>query len=119
MDAWAPAELADIDAAHELEILARRWTPIWVVVAGDQVYVRTWHRRDTGWYGQARHTGRARIRVPGLEAAVLVDDVGPAARDTVDAAYRAKYGAGAASMVTDTSAASTLRLTPDGSHPAG
>jgi hypothetical protein len=119
MVAWLPEQLTDIDRAHELEVLARRWTPIWAVVADGQVYVRTWHRRDTGWYGQAVRTGRARIRVPGLEADVTVEDIGLADRAAVDAAYRAKYPGGHGSMVTDTSAASTLRLSPSGPGPAG
>jgi hypothetical protein len=117
---WSPEELERIDAAGELEIAARRaggalrrWLPIWVVRVGQQVYVRTWHRRDTGWFGQVVESGRARIRVPGLETDVAVADVGAAATG-VDAAYRAKYGpAGAESMVTPAAAASTLRLTPD------
>ncbi|MFG1603508.1 DUF2255 family protein [Actinoplanes sp. NPDC049265] len=118
MDAWSPAQLADIGSAYELEILGRRWTTIWAVVAGTQVYVRTWHRRDTGWYGHVLRTGHARVRVPGLEAGVRVEDIGLAERDAVDAAYRAKYAGGAASMVTDTAATSTLRLSPLASPPA-
>jgi hypothetical protein len=57
---WRPDELDLVDRAHELEIAVRRtdgtlrrWTPIWVVRVGEQVYVRSWHRRDTGWFGHA------------------------------------------------------------------
>ncbi|WP_177231413.1 DUF2255 family protein [Amycolatopsis saalfeldensis] len=35
-------------------------------------------RRDTGWYGQALRERRARIRVPGLEADVTIEDIGDA-----------------------------------------
>ena len=113
-----------IDAAHELQIAGRRadgtlrgWVPIWVVSTGGQVYVRTWYRRDTGWFGQVL-VGRARIRVPGLEADVAVEDVGestPELRAGIDAAYSAKYGplGGTERMVTDEAAAATLRITPD------
>ena len=83
--------------------------------AGGQVYVRSWHRRDTGWFGQAVRSLRARVHVPGLEADVTVEDIGDASADVtagVDAAYRAKYGGGAGSMVTAAAAATTLRLTP-------
>jgi hypothetical protein len=66
--------------------------PIWVVSTGGQVYVRTWYRRETGWFGQVLASRRARIRVPG-----------------------AKYGrhGGTERMVTDEAAAATLRISPD------
>jgi hypothetical protein len=118
---WTDEQLARIDAARELEISVRRadgtlraWTPIWVVHAVSDVYVRTWYRRDTGWFGHALRSGRARVRVPGLEADVRVEDVGagsPGLRADVDDAYRAKYaGDSTGNMVTDDAAATTLRL---------
>jgi hypothetical protein len=122
---WTPEELQRIGAAHELEIASRRadgtlrgWVPIWVVSTGGQVYVRTWYRRDTGWFGQVLTARRARIRVPGLESDVAVEDVGestPDLRAEIDAAYSAKYGrhGGTERMVTDEAAAATLRISPD------
>jgi hypothetical protein len=118
---WSPDELRLLDAAGELQIAVTRpdgslrpWVPIWVVCAGGQAYVRTWYRRDTGWFGHALRSHRARIRVPGLEAEVTIEDIGDASTQVttdVDAAYRAKYGrGGAGSMVTTTAAATTLRL---------
>jgi hypothetical protein len=72
---WSPDELRLMNASGELQIAVkrsdgslRRWVPIWVVCAGGQVYVRTWYRRDTGWFGHALRSRRARIRVPGLTA---------------------------------------------------
>jgi|KBSMisStaDraftv2_1062788.scaffolds.fasta_scaffold1321846_1 hypothetical protein len=121
---WSPHELQCIEKSRELNIAAkcadgtlRRWTPIWVVCANDQVYVRTWYRRDTGWFGQALRSHRARVRVPGLEADVTVEDVGESPAklgESVDTAYRTKYGsAGSESMVTASAAATTLRLNPE------
>ena len=117
---WSAAELQSLDAATELEIAVkradgtlRRWTPIWVVCAGGQVYVRTWHRRDTGWFGQALRSHRARIRVPGLEADVMVEDIGEGTvelRESVNTAYQLKYRAGSASMVSASAVMTTLRL---------
>jgi Uncharacterized protein conserved in bacteria (DUF2255) len=53
----------------------------------------------------------------GLEAGVVVTDVGegsPGLRDSVDAAYRSKYGdSGSTSMVGASAAATTLRLDPE------
>jgi hypothetical protein len=118
---WSPDELRLMNAAGELRIAVKRpdasllrWVPIWVVCAGGQVYVRTWYRRDTGWFGHALRSRRARIRVPGLEADVTIEDIGDASTQVttdVDAAYRTKYGRGdAGSMVTATAAATTLQL---------
>lgn len=121
---WSPHELERITAAGELHIAVkrtdgslRRWTPIWVVCADGQVYVRTWYRRDTGWFGHALRSHRVRIRVPGLETDAAVEDVGEGAaglRESIDAAYRNKYGnSGSSSMVEATAAATTLRLSPE------
>jgi hypothetical protein len=58
-------------------------------------------------------SGRARVRVPGLEADVAVVDVWAGAGGSVTAAYRAKYaGEGADSVVAPDAVASTLRLDP-------
>jgi hypothetical protein len=77
------------------------------------VYVRTWYRRTTGWFGHVIDLPQARVRVPGLETGVRVADVGtgaPELRASVDAAYRTKYGpSGHQSMITDEAAATTLR----------
>ena len=124
MTTWSENDLELIGGSGELLIAVqrddgtlRRWTPIWVVRANDGVYVRSWYRRDTGWFGAALRSRRARIRVPGLEAGVVVTDVGegPAGlRDSVDAAYRGKYGDSAStSMVGAPAAATTLRLDPE------
>ncbi|MBM2614516.1 DUF2255 family protein [Actinoplanes sp. LDG1-06] len=124
-DSWSTEQLATVDKSDELEIAARRadgtllrWTPIWVVRAADQIFVRTWYRRDTGWFGQAVASGRARIRVPGLEVDVLVTDMDTEAslRTAIDDAYRAKYarygGGSVGQMVNDAAASTTLRLSP-------
>ena len=121
---WSSEELERIGSADELQIATRRadgtlrrWVPIWVVCLEDQVYVRTWYRRETGWFGHALDSGRARIRVPGLEVDVGVEDVGAGKaelRAGVDAAYHAKYGrhggTSVGGMTTDDAAATTLRL---------
>jgi hypothetical protein len=128
--AWSPAELQEISAARELQIASRRgdgtlreWVPIWVVSTGGLVYVRTWYRRDTGWFGHVLASRRARIRVPGLEADVAVEDVGegmPGLRAAINAAYETKYGRGGGTeqMVSAEAAAATLRLNPEGRPPA-
>lgn len=131
---WSAEELAQIGRADELRIAVqgldgtlRRWVPIWVVCVGDQVYVRTWHRRDNGWFGHVLESRRARIRVPGLDATVAVHDVGDdkdaELRAGVDAAYRAKYGRYGSTtvdrMVNDDAAATTLQLNQEQEPSAG
>jgi hypothetical protein len=118
---WSAEDLRLISAAGELQIAVRRsdgslrqWLPIWVVCVGEQVYVRTWYPRDTGWFGHVLRSRRARIRVPGMEADITVENVGDASAQVtadVNDAYRTKYGrGGAGSMVTATAMETTLRL---------
>jgi hypothetical protein len=123
---WTPAQLHQIDGSRELEIAGKRpdgtlrqWLPIWVVRVGDHVYVRTWYRRTTGWFGHVVKTREARVRVPHLETEVVVEDIGDGdaeLRSAVDEAYQAKYapngGGSVGQMITDSAAATTLRLSP-------
>lgn len=120
---WSAEQLDHISRSRELQIASRRVdgtlrpsVPIWVVCADVGVYVRTWYRRTTGWFGHVTAVPDARIRVPGLTMDVLVVDVGVGAsefRANIDTAYGAKYGpTGHQSMVTDEAAATTLRLDP-------
>jgi hypothetical protein len=123
---WTPEQLQQIDGARELEIASmrpdgtqRQWLPIWVVRVGDQVYVRTWYRRTTGWFGDVVTTQQARVRVPHLETEVVVEDISDDdtdLRSAVDQAYQAKYappaGGSVRQMTTDSAAATTLRLSP-------
>lgn len=122
---WSADALQQLHSMRELLISASRAngthtrpTPIWVVVADGAVYVRTWQRRTTGWYGRAVAAGSARIQLADQTVNVRVAPSGSADADAVDAAYRAKYGdAGAQSMVTPDAQASTLRLAPASAAP--
>jgi len=131
---WSTEQLQLLDAAVELNIAVPRpdgalgrWTTVWVVCVGQGVFVRSWHRRETGWFGRAVITRRARIRLTGLETDVTVVDLGrigdrsgeePQLQgelfDEVDSAYRTKYGAfGDATvraMVSAHARVTTLRL---------
>jgi hypothetical protein len=131
---WSAEQIGKICNADELRIAAQRpdgtlrgWVPIWVVCVGNQIYARTWYRRDSGWYGDVLASARARISVPGLEVDVTVHNVGndlaPEHRAGVDMAYRAKYGRYGEStvdrMVADDAAATTLLLVAERSAPHG
>jgi hypothetical protein len=124
---WTADDIRRIGSADELQIAAkhtdgtlRRWLPIWVVCVSEQVYVRTWYRRNTGWFAHVLDSRRASIRVPGLQADVAVEDVAAGSgrlRADIDAAYRTKYGRYGTStvgpMVAAAAAATTLRLSPE------
>jgi hypothetical protein len=77
---WTTEQLSRIEQARELEIASRRRDgtlghrlPIWVVTVDGQVYVRSWHRRTTGWFGQVIKNRQAHVRVQGLDG----DDASP------------------------------------------
>ena len=64
MSAWTSEELAAIAGAQELEVAARRRdgslrkaVPIWVVRAGDDLFVRAAYGPGTGWHRAARAAG--------------------------------------------------------------
>jgi len=106
MPSWTDDELRRIDGADELNMAAvrgngelRRATPIWVVHVGDDVYVRAAYGSGSGWYGVARASHHAHIRVGGVERDVTVEDVDGSVLDSVDVAYRSKYGGRYASIV--------------------
>jgi hypothetical protein len=122
---WTSDELRTIETTDELEIAPRRRDgtlrkplPIWVVRAGEDVYVRAAYGPRTGWHRVARASRAGHVRVGGVEKDVTIEDADDAVNDTVDDAYRAKYGRRYASIVggvTDAQArATTLRLVPSG-----
>jgi hypothetical protein len=119
---WTPSQLDLLNAAQELSIAVRRadgslrrWTPVWVVTFDGQVYVRSWYRRETGWFGAALRSLQARVRVPGLEVDVLIEDAGGDQEAGVTSAYRSKYGGSSVdAMVSAEAVATTLRLLPLG-----
>jgi len=125
MSAWTDDELRRIADAEELRISPvrrngelRSATPIWVVRAGDELYVRGAYGANTGWHGVARTSRRARISAGGIERDVAIEDADDAVLDQVDAGYRSKYGSRYASIVDSINdaehRATTLRLVPQG-----
>ena len=100
--AWTADELARIEGATELRLASRRrdgtlrpFVRIWVVRAGDDVYVRSAYGHDNGWFRRAQASGVA---------------------DVIDAAYHAKYDRYGprivGTVVSPEAARSTLRLIP-------
>jgi hypothetical protein len=123
MAAWTPQELERIAAAEELEIAPvrrsgelRRATPIWVVRAGEDVYVRAAYGANKGWHGVARTSRQARISAGSVVKDVAIEDASGTVLDQIDAAYRSKYARRYASIVDSINdaahRATTLRLVP-------
>ena len=119
---WSNDELRKVGDAQELEIAPvkrdgslRKPLPIWVVRAGDDLFVRAAYGPRTGWHRVARASGEGRVSAGGVERDVAFEDA-PDANDAVDAAYRDKYARYAGpildSVVNEQARASTLRLVP-------
>src|SRR3954454_7290859 len=95
---WTSDELSRIEGTEELEIAPRRRdgtlrkpVPIWVVRAGDDLYVRAAYGPRSGWHRVARRSREGRVRAGGVEKDVTIEDAEGAVNDEVDAAYRSKY----------------------------
>jgi hypothetical protein len=98
MTAWTAQELDRIGQSEELQLATERrqggvsrYVTMWVVRAGDDLYVRSAHGPDNPWYRRAQVAQTGRIRAGGLERAVTFESADAAASDAIDAAYQAKY----------------------------
>ena len=119
---WASDELARIGDAEELTVqplLADGRTgkpvPIWVVRAGDELYVRSFRGDDGAWYRAAKARRQGHISAGGVQRDVEFAEADAAVNDTVDAGYRdkyARYPSYVQPMVTAQARATTLRLVP-------
>jgi len=95
---WTDDELGRIGRAEELQVTSRRadgslrpYVTIWVVRAGDDLYVRSAYGANNGWYRRAKASGTGRIRAAGLERDVTFAEADPDVNTAVDQAYHTKY----------------------------
>lgn len=98
MAAWTSDELTRIGGAEELQLASvrqdgtlRPYVTMWVVRAGDDLYVRSAHGPTNPWYRRAKASGAGRIRAGGLERNVSFAEAAADAHAAIDAAYHAKY----------------------------
>ncbi|MEU3647241.1 DUF2255 family protein [Lentzea sp. NPDC034063] len=98
MTTWTSEELDKIGAAEELQLASLRkddtlrpYVTMWVVRAGDDLYVRSAHGPDNPWYRNATAAGAGRVRAGGVERDVTFADAAPDVHAGVDEAYHAKY----------------------------
>lgn len=121
---WQNTDLVRIAEAQELTIQTRRSDgslrnplPIWVVRAGDELYIRSYKGDSAAWYRTAQASHAGHVSAGGVEADVEFGaETDGALNDRVDEAYRAKYAGYGASytdaMTSAASRATTLKLTP-------
>jgi hypothetical protein len=123
MSAWSEKDLNQVGGAEELQLASRRpdgtlrpYVTMWVVRAGDDLYVRSAYGPDNPWYRRATAAGNGRIRAGGVERDVAFADAAPDAHDGIDRAYYAKYdryGPAIVGSVVGTQAVQvTIRLLP-------
>ena len=98
MSGWTGEELRRIGGAEELRLAARRpdgslqpLTTMWVVRAGNDLYVRSAGGPDRPWYRHALASGTGRIEAGDTVAEVIFAVAAPEANQDIDAAYHAKY----------------------------
>ena len=123
MSDWDPAELAAFGDADEIDISSERpdgtrrpFVTIWAVRVGDDLYVRSAHGPDNGWYRRAAAAGLGRIRAGARERDVAFGPADPAIADDLHAEYHRKYdqygSAVVDPVVSALSETSTLRVAP-------
>ena len=98
MSTWTSDELGRIGAAEELQLASLRrdgtsrpYVTMWVVRAGDDLYVRSAFGPDNAWFRRAKASGAGRIRAGGLERDVTFAEAAPGVHAAIDAAYHSKY----------------------------
>jgi hypothetical protein len=95
---WSDDQLLRVGQATELDLASRRsdgslrpYVTMWVVRAGDDLYVRSAYGPENPWYRRAMASGSGRIRAAGVEADVTFGTAADDAQAAIDAAYHAKY----------------------------
>ena len=91
---FSPEFLRAFDSTKYLYIRAgeHRFIPIWVVVVGDRVLVRSWNDKPRGWYRALLAAKCGAVRLG--EREVLIRALPPRSQllnDATDDAYAAKY----------------------------
>jgi hypothetical protein len=119
------ADLETLDKTHEVRIEARRRSGelgrskiIWIVVDGDQAYIRSVRGPAGAWYRAALGSGAGVLHAGKTSWPVqltLVEDQAEIARvsDALRRKYLARWKASTEAMLRDEVLAATLRVNPD------
>jgi len=100
MATWAKEELQKIAGMDDLHIAPFRedgvtyGTPTWIwsVAVGDALYVRGYNGTKSRWYQAALRQKAGRIITAGMTKEVRFEGVEGSINDSIDDAYRLKYG---------------------------
>ena len=94
---WDTLALSALAATEEITIETARSdgsfrdpVPIWIVRLGDDLYVRSSHGRQSGWFRGAVAEHRARVSTEGTTSLVSLVEVN-GREDALDDAYAKKY----------------------------
>ena len=125
MTSWTRNDLERIGAADELQLASfkedgtlRKPVIIWVVRAGDDLYVRSYRGREDAWFRHIQLRPEGRISAGGVTKNVTFVDVSDdeALNNEIDAAYQSKYQRYSATyvdpMIAPQARATTLKLVP-------
>lgn len=118
---WKPQILSEIGDREEIRISSERtgggynrWTPVWVVRVGDDLYVRSGFGKSGFWYGHATGS-QAYVDAEGVQYKVsLILDRDSVSIAAVDEAYRQKYSADPSLplLLSERARSTTSRLIP-------
>lgn len=99
MSTWTTTDAEQLAAPQEVGVATRRRDGsvrnprvIWIVRAGDRVFIRSTNGRGADWFRWAIATGTGQINSGTTTFDVAFREVIGAGLDTVDDAYRDKYG---------------------------
>ena len=123
MTTWTNDELTKIGTAEELKIASlrrdgtlRNPVTIWVVLYGDDLYVRSVNGRTAAWFRSTQVLHEGHIQAGGVDKDVIFVDATPGINDQIDAVYRTKYRRYATSIinhiVSPEARSATIKLVP-------
>ena len=98
MSGWRADEIGQVQGVDELRVASRRpdgslrpFVTIWFVTHGDDLYIRSAHGPENGWFRRARESGTGRVRIGSLEKDVVFEQADDAPHEALDAALHVKY----------------------------
>jgi hypothetical protein len=96
---WTPDELATFGTSDEIQLAVRRAdgtlrhpVTIWIVRAGDDLFVRSVNGSSAAWYRPVAERHAGQLEAAGVSREVALEPAGSVPDDQIDAAYRSKYG---------------------------
>ncbi|MEO8094762.1 MAG: DUF2255 family protein, partial [Pseudolysinimonas sp.] len=95
--AWSDEELEQLHGMQELVLVMRRdghpelRLPVWPIVAGGELYVRSWKGAGSVWFRRALVDAEQAIELGGSDIPVTFERAGGMDESAIDDGYRTKY----------------------------